>query len=125
MTKHDSRTTKHQPRSGKSHDLADFIPHATGITMHPATAAKALLFHKRTVADPQIGVVSQLLTVPAEKIFFSMSGPAVNINHQINELFFLIPLLLQQSSLFRSLHCASSFRTKMYSLSEESCKEKR
>ena len=95
---------KDHPRSGESHDFANFFPHLRLIAVHLAIGTKGFVLHEGTFVTALPRIVIQRLTRWTETVMCAVNFPAVELDHKGDNLFFLFPLFL-----YSALHFPDAF----------------
>ena len=111
-----NRVIKDHARPGEAHHFPYFLSHLRFITMHTAIRAKRFILYERAMIAPFAGILCKRRTFRTEftpgPVLFSAEKP----DHQGNNLFFFLPLLLHihfphdnTSSVFRYHHMFGSY----------------
>ena len=94
MTDCDDRVMKEHPRSGKAHDLTNFIPHLWLIAVHFTIGAKSFCFHKRTFITSLNRICLKLSTRRTKILSCMMLLSTVKIYHLRDKFLLSFPLSL-------------------------------
>ncbi len=87
------RMAEYHARSGKAHDLTNFLSHHGLVAMHAAIRAEGFTFHKRTLVASLSGV-SQKLGTFGTKLFLTVLLFAINFYHKSDRLLFPFALAI-------------------------------
>lgn len=101
MTHRCHRMMEYHPRSRKTHDCADSLPHfctnlriGALVAVYPAVGAERLGFHERAFVAPLPCISIKRLTFRTKTVFPSMLLFAVKGNHLRHHRFFPFPFCL-------------------------------
>ena len=90
------RMIQKHPRSGKPHNLPDFLPHLRLVAMHLTVRTECFLFHKGTFLASESGIIRKFLTgrthLSCRFVIFLMILPAVQPDHLFHDILFFLPL---------------------------------